>query len=217
MSYAQNLWLYFILLFGIIIVPGMDMFFVVANSLARGRAFGLAATAGIMFGGIYRTVFGALSVGVIAKLPPAIYMAILLAGAGYMAWIGITLLRSSITVHDVGKGKSASLFTAFWQGSMTCILNPKAYMFVLSVWPQFVQLRFGPVWQQAVVMGLLTFLTQGVIYGGLGLAAARSRDFMTASPQVTIWIGRGAGFLFVAVAALTAWHAVMQGLPYHVE
>src|SRR5215475_11561517 len=51
MSYAENLWLYFLLLFGIIIVPGMDMLFVLANALTGGRGAGLAATAGIMLGG----------------------------------------------------------------------------------------------------------------------------------------------------------------------
>ena len=51
MSYAQTLWLYTVLLFGIIIVPGMDMFFVMANGLAGGRIRGMAATFGVMLGG----------------------------------------------------------------------------------------------------------------------------------------------------------------------
>ncbi len=212
MTYTQNLWLYFILLFGIIIVPGMDMFFVIANSLTKGRAFGLAATAGIMLGGMFHTVFGALSVGVMIRLPDIVYITILLAGAAYMAWIGGSLLRSSIVVDDIGESRAPSLFTAFWQGTMTCLLNPKAYMFVLSVWPQFVQPRFGPLWGQAIVMGTLTFFTQGLIYGGLGLAAARSRTFLTGSPALTIWIGRGAGALFIVVALITAWHAVGLGI-----
>jgi threonine/homoserine/homoserine lactone efflux protein len=58
MTYTQNLWLYFVLLFGIIIVPGMDMFFVMANSLIGGRARGMSATAGIMVGGVFHTIFG---------------------------------------------------------------------------------------------------------------------------------------------------------------
>ena len=51
MSYAENLWIFFILLFGIIIVPGMDMLFVLANALTGGRQAGLSATGGVMFGG----------------------------------------------------------------------------------------------------------------------------------------------------------------------
>ena len=35
MEYGQALWIYLILLFGIIVVPGMDMFFVLTNALTR--------------------------------------------------------------------------------------------------------------------------------------------------------------------------------------
>ena len=207
-SYAQNLWIFFVLLFGIIIVPGMDMFFVMANALAGGRSRGLAATAGVMGGGVFHTLFGAFFVGVITRLAPAIFTAILLAGAAYMAWIGLTLIRSEITVDDIGAGPKRSMAMAFRQGMMTCMLNPKAYVFVLAVYPVFIQPRFGPVWAQALAMGVLTAATQAGIYGGLALAAAKARVFLTGNPKVTIAIGRGAGILFIAVAALTLAHAL---------
>lgn len=45
MSYAENLWLFFLVLFGIIILPGMDMLFVLASALTGERepAFPLQA------------------------------------------------------------------------------------------------------------------------------------------------------------------------------
>jgi threonine/homoserine/homoserine lactone efflux protein len=208
MTYAQNLWIYFVLLFGIIIVPGMDMFFVMANALVGGRLRGAAATAGIMLGGIFHTLFGAFFVGVISHLAPQILTLILIGSACYMGWIGYTLLRSSITVSSIGDRDAGSLRAAFGQGFITCILNPKAYVFVLAVYPQFIQAKYGPVWAQALVMGILTFFTQMIVYGGLGLAAAKSRDLLTSKPQATIAIGRGAGAVFIAVAALTLWHAL---------
>ena len=208
MTYVQNLWIFFILLFGIIIVPGMDMFFVIANSLTGGRARGLAATAGVMLGGVFHTIFGAFFVGVITKLAPSLITIILLAGAAYMAWIGFTLIKSSITVDDFGKANTKSMWAAFRQGFITCILNPKAYVFVLAVYPVFIQAKFGPVWSQALIMGMITIFTQMIIYGGLGLAAAKSRQLLISNPVVTIWIGRCAGLLFILVAALTVWHAL---------
>ncbi len=69
MTYAYNLWIFSVLLFGIIIVPGMDMFFVIANALTGGRARGLSATAGVMLGGVFHTVFAAVCVGVLTTLP----------------------------------------------------------------------------------------------------------------------------------------------------
>lgn len=208
MSYTQNLWIYFILVLGIIIVPGMDMFFVIANALTGGRARGLMATAGVMLGGIFHTIFAAICVGVLTTLPGGVFTAILLAGAAYMAWIGWTLVRSTITVTSLGANGTASQRQAFMQGFVTCVLNPKAYMFTLAVYPQFMLPKFGPVWAQAIAMGLITIAVQASVYGGLGLAAAKSRDFLTGYPAVTIWVGRGAGALFLAVAAWTVWRTL---------
>jgi threonine/homoserine/homoserine lactone efflux protein len=201
MTYAHNLWILAILLFGIIIVPGMDMFFVIANALTGGRARGLMATAGVMLGGVFHTVFAAVCVGVLTTLPNFVFTAILLAGAAYMAWIGWTLVRSTITVSSMGSNGSTSMRQAFAQGFVTCILNPKAYMFTLAVYPQFMLAKFGSMLGQALVLGLITIVTQGLVYGGLGLAAAKSRDFLTGYPGVTTWIARGAGAVFLALAA----------------
>ena len=203
MSYAQNVWLYSVLLFGIIIVPGMDMFFVIANSLTAGRMRGLAATAGIMLGGICHTLFGSFGVSAILAASPRLLSVILIMGAGYMMWIGYTLLKSSITVGDIGPATSGSSAMAFRQGLITCLLNPKAYLFVVAVYPQFLRPEYGPIWSQALVMGVLTFLMQFTIYGGLGVAAASSRNFLLNNPDVTIWIGRSAGIVFMVAALLT--------------
>ncbi|MGO4571771.1 LysE family translocator [Microvirga sp. 2TAF3] len=203
MTYTENLWLFAILLFGIIIVPGMDMLFVIANSLTGGRRAGLAATGGIMIGGAAHTAFGAIGVGLLSRLAPSVFTVLLFTGAAYMAWIGITLLRSSITVDAVGAAKTRSLWVAFRQGTVTCLLNPKAYLFVLAVYPQFMLPQYGAIWMQALTMGALTILMQFGIYGGLALAAGRSREFLMSKPRATVLIGRGAGLVFIIVAALT--------------
>ncbi|MNL83123.1 hypothetical protein D3C87_2106830 [compost metagenome] len=49
---------------------------------------------------------------------------------------------------------------------------------------------------------------QGAVYGGLALAAGRGRDALVDNPAATIWVGRSAGALFVAVALFTAWHGL---------
>jgi threonine/homoserine/homoserine lactone efflux protein len=203
MTYTHNLWIFSLLLFGIIIVPGMDMFFVIANALTGGRTRGLSATAGVMLGGVFHTIFAAICVGVLTTLPAYVFTTILLAGAAYMAWIGWTLVRSSITVSSLGSTGSTSMRQAFAQGFVTCVLNPKAYMFTLAVYPQFMLAKFGNMLGQALVLGVITIVTQGLIYGGLALAAAKSRDALTGYPGVTTWIGRGAGAVFLAVAAFT--------------
>jgi threonine/homoserine/homoserine lactone efflux protein len=202
MSYSENLWVFLVLLAGIIVVPGMDMIFVLANALTGGRRAGLAATFGIMVGGACHTAFGLAAVAVLSRLVPALSTAMILAGSAYMLWIGLKLARSSIVVDSVDGTRTAPLGSIFVQGLLTCLLNPKAWLFVLAVYPQFLKPAFGPLWPQAVVMGALTVLLQLTIYGSLALTAARGREAITASPALTVWTGRIAGLLLMGVAAL---------------
>ncbi|MEW9305189.1 LysE family translocator [Labrys neptuniae] len=206
MTYTDNLWLFLILLAGIIIVPGMDMLFVLANALTGGRRAGLAATSGIMAGGICHTLFGTVAVAALSRLVPALATTMILVGSAYMIWIGIRLLRSSITVGEVETGRAVAPARIFSQGLMTCLLNPKAWLFVLAAYPQFLNPSFGPLWPQALVMGLMTVLVQFAVYGGLALMAARGRDALTSSPALSIWAGRSAGLLLVGVAAFGLVH-----------
>ena len=208
MSYAENLWLFFVLLFGIIAVPGMDMLFVLANALTGGSNRGLAATAGVMLGGAVHTLNGAIGVGLLMHFVPILFTPLLVAGAAYMAYIGISLMRSSITVGDDGLAGSRSAWKAFRQGLVTCLINPKAYLFILAVYPQFLKPAYGPIWMQAAIMGLMTVATQFAVYGGLAVSAGRSRNLLVANPRATVFAGRAAGLLLVVVSVLTAWHGL---------
>ncbi len=126
-------------------------------------------------------------------------------GAAYVAFIGWQLFRSSIVIGDVGGLDRRGLATRFRQGALTSLMNPKAYLFMLAVFPQFLRPDFGPLWRQTLVMLLVIWGTQLAVYGGLALAAARGRDALIASPGATRLIGRAAGVLLVAIAVVTAW------------
>ncbi len=206
-TYSENLWIFFTLLFGIIIVPGMDMALVLANSLSNGRSSGLAATAGVMTGGLLHSLYAALGVGALLRFFPTLFDILLIAGAAYVAWIGYALMRSSIVMTETGTAKASSLTRIFSQGIVSCLLNPKAYLFMLAIYPQFVKPEYGAVWTQALVMAAMIAIVQAGIYGSLALFAGRSRYWLQNNPGMTIAIGRGAGLLLIAMAALTLFRA----------
>lgn len=201
MTYVENLSLFFVLLTGIIAVPGMDMIFVLANALTGGRRAGLAATFGMVAGGACHTLFGTLAVAGLSRLIPAVSGPMLMIGSAYMIWIGITLVRSSVVVDAVEGTKIRSANIVFSQAVVTCLLNPKAWLFILAVYPQFMKPGFGPLWSQALAMGTMTALVQCVIYGGLALTAASGRDALVSNPRVTIWLARASGIGLVAIAS----------------
>ena len=133
---------------------------------------------------------------------------LLIAGALYVAYIGWQLLRSAIVVDAVDALDRRGLATRFRQGALTSLMNPKAYLFMLAVFPQFLRPEFGPLWRQALIMLLMIWATQLAVYGGLALAAARGRDALTGNPAATRFIGRAAGVLLLAIAALTVWRGL---------
>lgn len=208
MTYSENLWLFFLLLSGIVIVPGMDMVFVLASALSGGRSAGLSATFGIMAGGLVHTLYAALGVGALLSFAPKLFDVLLIAGALYVAFIGWQLFRSSIVIEAVDALDRRGLATRFRQGALTSLMNPKAYLFMLAVFPQFLRPEFGPLWRQTLVMLAMIWATQLAIYGGLALAAARGRDALTGNPAATRLIGRAAGVLLLAIAAVTVWRGM---------
>ncbi|MGX5665423.1 LysE family translocator [Rhizobium daejeonense] len=212
MDYTQTLWLFFLLVFGIIIVPGMDMIYVLASALAGGRKAGFTATAGMMAGGTVHSLYGTLGTGILVAYAPRLFLPLVIAGAIYMMWIGLSLARSTITVGTVDGAGPTTLFTTFRRAVTTCLLNPKAYLFVIAVYPQFLKPVYGPILAQGLVLGLMTVTVQGGVYGAVALAGDRARHLLAARPTMTIWIGRAAGALLIVAAALTLIHGVTSAI-----
>jgi threonine/homoserine/homoserine lactone efflux protein len=199
-----TLWLYFVLVFGIIALPGLDMAYVLANALTGGSKAGLAAVAGIVAGGICHIAMGALGVAAIVRLWPALFNLLLVAGAAYIGWIGWQLARAGATTLEVRTDAQAQpAASVFLKGMATCLLNPKAYVFMLAVFPQFLKPAQGPLWAQAIALGLITAGTQAGVYGGVALLAQRAGGSLGASGLAT----RAVGMLLVGTGVVT----VVQG------
>jgi threonine/homoserine/homoserine lactone efflux protein len=207
MADAPHLWLYFLILFGVVALPGLDMAFVMTSTLAGNHRSGLAAVGGIVAGGVCHIVMGALGVAVILTLWPGLYNAMLVAGAGYIAWIGWTILRSrqAFQVHCAHAGRR--IRRVFLQALGTSLVNPKAYVFMLAVFPQFIVVG-SPVWPQALVLGAITAFTQATTYGAVVFCAAGVRRRLAADQTISVLATRAVGGILIVAGFAT----VAQGL-----
>src|SRR5688572_22165664 len=196
--------MFFVLVFGVILLPGLDMAYVLASSLVDGRRGGLAATAGIVAGGVFHVAMGALGIVAVLRLIPAAFNIVLLAGAVYIAWIGFSLLKSGGALGDPSRDRARSRGATFRQGMITSLLNPKAYLFTLAVLPQFLKPEYGDIGAQAVVLWLIIAITQVVIYGAMAMAGDRVRVWFVERPAANAALARGVGVLLLVTAAYTA-------------
>ncbi|EIL94897.1 MULTISPECIES: LysE family translocator [Rhodanobacter] len=203
MSHYEQLWLFFALVFGIVVLPGLDMAFVLGSALAGGRRRGFAAVAGIVAGGICHVLMTALGISVLIKLVPGAFNALLLAGALYIAWIGVSLMRSGVSFGLQPDTQPRSRVATFRQGMLTSLLNPKAYLFMLAIFPQFLHPEDGLIWLQALVMWLIIALNQLCVYGGVTLLADRARQWLHGKPAAGTMATRCVGALLVAAAMFT--------------
>jgi len=103
-------------------------------------------------------------------------------------------------------------WTLFRQAALTCLMNPKAYLFMFAIFPQFLRPEYGPVWIQALALGVITAATQIAVYGGLAFAAGSAQGWLATRPGVAVWIARAAGATLIAGAIATAWGALRAGL-----
>jgi threonine/homoserine/homoserine lactone efflux protein len=201
----HHLWLFALFVFGIVVVPGMDMAFVLSSSLVDGRRAGLAAVAGIVAGGAVHVAMGALGVGVLFTLFPALFNTVLVAGALYVAWMGIGLWRSPATLAEVHEGASRPVHRTFLRAIATCLLNPKAYVFMVAVFPQFVRPADGNLLAQGLALGVIVAVTQVLVYGSVAIGASGLRSGLKRSVGTQVWVARGVALLLVGTAVWALW------------
>ena len=201
-----QLWLFFLMVLGIVILPGMDMAFITANALAGGPRRGLLAVAGVIAGAAVHVAASALGIGIVLQAVPMLFNAMLLAGAAYIAWIGITLLRVKSAAGALPTAQAAaSGWATFRQAALTNLLNPKAYLFMFAVFPQFFRPGTGSTWMQAVVLWSICGLAQALIYGPIALAAGGATAGLATRPGLQLAVVRGAGAMLLLGAAWTAF------------
>jgi threonine/homoserine/homoserine lactone efflux protein len=207
MQTSPDLWLFFVLVFGVIVLPGMDMAYVAGSALTAGLRGGAAAVAGIVAGGVLHVAVGATGIAALLVLWPAGFDALLLGGAAYMAWIGWSILRASGTAPSASLGavpREGRVQSAiFGRAVLTCLLNPKAYAFMLAVFPAFIHSAQHSIAEQAARLGAIVAITQVMVYGAVAVFVASARQWAGVSAHGQRWTARAVAAALIGGSVLT--------------
>ncbi|KQS77613.1 amino acid transporter [Rhizobium sp. Leaf384] len=142
-------------------LPGPAMLYVAARTVAANRRAGLMATLGIHLGGYVHVAAAAAGLSVLFQAVPAAYMVVKLAGAAYLVYLGIAMVRTPTRKPgDNGIPALGAAITsarrAFLQSMMVEVLNPKTAIFFLAFLPQFVDpAATVPIALQFAVLGTI--------------------------------------------------------------
>jgi threonine/homoserine/homoserine lactone efflux protein len=141
--------------FALIIIPGPAVLYIVSQSVAQGRAGGLAAVFGVETGAFVHIAGAALGVSAVIASSATAFSALKLAGGAYLVVLGIRRLRERDSGTRQEPGRARRLSAIYRQGVIVNALNPKTALFFLAFLPQFVDPARGHVALQASILGLV--------------------------------------------------------------
>ncbi|MEO1613794.1 MAG: LysE family transporter, partial [Pseudomonadota bacterium] len=123
------------------------------------------------------------------------------AGVAYLAWIGISLMRSRGAADGPGAGAARAPLRLFRQGFVTSMANPFAVVFFGALFPQFID-PATPVLPQLAILGATYLVVDGAILLAWGWLGLRAGAFFRQRGAAVL--NRICGALMVAAAALLA-------------
>jgi leucine efflux protein len=195
---VTDLWTYVIGAFGIILLPGPNSLYVLSVATARGVRAGFQGAYGVFVGDTVLLLCTALGAASLLRTHPTAFMVVKYAGAAYLCWIGLNLLRVAVagllvpakaqteqiavaTASNAANAETGShLQNPFRRALVISLLNPKAILFLLSFFVQFID----PAYDQpevpflilsAILMSFSALYLTVLIFAGARLAHAFSQ------------------------------------------
>lgn len=188
----------------VVISPGPDTMLILRSSLTSGIGAGLAAVTGVQLGLIAHTILAALGITALIASSALLFKAVALAGAAYLAWLGIGGFRGGGALSLAAAGPRLSARVCCRDAMLTNILNPKVIVLFLALYPNFIVLGRANVITQILVLSATLIIINAIWQVGLAWSADRARRWLS-RPAAQLWIGRISGAVLLSFAAAMLW------------
>lgn len=136
------------------ITPGPGIAYVVARTVAGGRAAGLASCLGTGLGGLVHVAAAVLGLSLLIAQSALAFDLVKYIGAAYLIYLGVRMLMREEQAVEVGRVKAQGARRAFMEGIMVETLNVKTALFFLAFLPQFTS-PGSPLAPQLAVLGTI--------------------------------------------------------------
>jgi threonine/homoserine/homoserine lactone efflux protein len=186
------------------ITPGPDMVLVLRNGIRGGPGAAWATGLGCCTGIAVHATLAVLGLSAILAASSEAFTTVKLAGAAYLVFLGVQAITGSGRPLAGGdRPARAPGGSAYRQGLLTNLLNPKIALLFLTLLPQFVadgEPRVGTTALLAAIFlasAVLWWRAFSLLVGPLGRLLSR--------PRVVAWFERGTGALLVAIGVRVAF------------
>jgi threonine/homoserine/homoserine lactone efflux protein len=186
------------------LTPGPAVVYILARTLSQGRASGLASVAGVALGNLGNAAGAALGLAALFAVSSAAFTLVKWAGAIYLVWMGVRMLRSAGVAGDGAASALAPMQRSriFRDGFVVALLNPKTALFFAAFLPQFMSGN-APLAQSLALAGLFVALA-GCTDLAYVLAASLLAPRLGSLGTHARWGQRAAGVSFIGLGLLTA-------------
>ena len=161
------------------IVPGPTVTVIIANSLRYGARAGFMNVAGTQAGAVIWLAIAALGLQALIAVMGVWFDALRYAGAAYLIWLGIKLLRSKGDLA-VASDRARPKGRFFLQGFVVILSNPKMLVLFGALIPPFLS-KGGNAGQETLILGVTFAVIAAVSDSLYALAAGRAGAWMTRS------------------------------------
>jgi threonine/homoserine/homoserine lactone efflux protein len=198
----------------IVVSPGPDTMLILRYTLAGGRRVGFATVSGVQLGILGHITAAVLGLSVLIISVPLAFKIVAIAGAAYLAFIGVQAIRAgTLRIDEKASAEALGVghVRAIRDAIITNLLNPKVIMLFVALMPNFVAPTRASVPLQLALLGITLLIINIAWQTGLVLAADRLRVWLwRVSVQRVIALITGVVFIGFA-ALLLVEHVVADG------
>lgn len=203
---VTDIWTYALGALGIILLPGPNSMFVLAVASARGVKAGYQAATGVFVGDTVLLLLTALGAATLLHTYPALFVVLKYAGAGYLTWLGIGLIRDTLRKGFAPAPADPQLAVAqpaapaahpFRRALLISLLNPKAILFLLSFFVQFIDPSYPTPAVPFLILSAIVMVFSALYLSALILAGAHLAQVFRARRRLSAGLASGVGVLFV--------------------
>ena len=187
----------------IVLAPGPDILLSIARGLSQGRPAAMVSALGAGTGILAHSVAAAFGLALLIQSSAAAFLAVKLAGAAYLIWLGARAVfyRNLVRFEATARRPLRAIYLS---GLTSNLLNPKIGLFVLAFLPQFVSADRGPVAMQMMAYGAWLAVIAAIGLSLIGGFASALSAWLLRRPRVVAGINIGAGLAFVTTGLSAA-------------